>query len=341
MKTKVVYTLVSDNSDTYLEQAILSIYSLRIYNKDVVVVLVVDDITDKNIVGNRSEILNFINDKVVVNPPFEYTKVCRSRYIKTNLRRFIQGDYLFIDTDTIICSSLNEIDTCQYDIAAVLDLHLYINEYEVIPHKYRFAKKMYTIHNWQIQDSYPKYFNSGVLFVRDTEKTHLFYELWYQEWLKSKQQGFHVDQPALARANTKIGNIIEELDGVWNCQIMFTGLRYLSKAHIIHYFSNNQNKTDSVKPYLFSNKEIFLKIKEYGKLTNDIKMLLHDPKSLFPKQVLIYSGDYLNLLSSSSFLFLKILFFSHPNIFKIIEKIFSVFRNLHLNKGKKFYRNRW
>ena len=42
MKTKIVYTIVSDENDIFFEQALLSIYSLRKYNPDAFVELVID-----------------------------------------------------------------------------------------------------------------------------------------------------------------------------------------------------------------------------------------------------------------------------------------------------------
>ena len=42
MKTKIVYAVVSDESDVYLEQVVLSAYSLRQHNPTAFVELVVD-----------------------------------------------------------------------------------------------------------------------------------------------------------------------------------------------------------------------------------------------------------------------------------------------------------
>lgn len=67
MKTKIAYVLVSDESDTYLEQTIISLYSLRLYNPNVTVVLVVDDITDLTIKGKRCKILEYISEKRTIN----------------------------------------------------------------------------------------------------------------------------------------------------------------------------------------------------------------------------------------------------------------------------------
>lgn len=41
MKTKIIYVLVSNENDCYLEQALVSIYSLRLYNPDANLLLLV------------------------------------------------------------------------------------------------------------------------------------------------------------------------------------------------------------------------------------------------------------------------------------------------------------
>ena len=45
MKTKIIYVLVSNENDCYLEQALVSIYSLRLYNPDANLLLLVDEET--------------------------------------------------------------------------------------------------------------------------------------------------------------------------------------------------------------------------------------------------------------------------------------------------------
>lgn len=53
MKTKIVYVLVSDEKDLYLEQAWLSVYSLRLHNPTAYVVVLMDDNTERSLVGKQ------------------------------------------------------------------------------------------------------------------------------------------------------------------------------------------------------------------------------------------------------------------------------------------------
>ena len=82
MKTKIIYVLVSNENDCYLEQALVSIYSLRLYNPDANLLLLVDEETSRTLEnGIRKLILNYVSKLVIVDVPFHYSKQQKSRYI--------------------------------------------------------------------------------------------------------------------------------------------------------------------------------------------------------------------------------------------------------------------
>ena len=89
-----------------------------------------------------------------------------SRWIKTNLREYVKGDFLFIDTDTVITDKLDEIDDWDIDIGMVYDLN------RITPttfHKKLFEK----VYHQALPVGVP-YYNSGVSFspiiLDDTER---------------------------------------------------------------------------------------------------------------------------------------------------------------------------
>ena len=179
MKTKIVYVVTSDETDVYLEQALLSVFSLRKHNPDDYVELVVDQDTDATIAGKRKEVLKYIDNKVVVNVPEGYNKVCKSRWLKTSLRQLIKGDFLFIDTDTIVTDNLEEIDSFTGDIGAVKDQHVLIGEIT--------SRKWLRVNaerdGWIWSESLA-YYNSGVMYVKDSPFTHKFYQTWHNKWIR-------------------------------------------------------------------------------------------------------------------------------------------------------------
>ena len=323
MRTKIVYALTSTEEDNYLEQSLISVFSLRKIMSNVAVELIVDSMTDSTINGSRSEILKFIDRKTVINAPKEYNKVQTSRYLKTNLRKFVEGDFLFIDSDTIITDTLEEIDDFDGDLGAVLNLHVplqFHTKMDEVKVRNRICQTGY-----HIESNIP-YFNSGVIFVRDSEEARTFYEKWYTRWqIGLNKSKLTKDQPAMAAANAEMDYVIKEIGGEWNCQVLNNGLPYLYKAKIIHYFASFAHKKND-KPYLFLDDDIYKEIKEKGCITEHIASMIDKAKGAFRKPCQVVVGNELNLLYNS----MHSLAMNHPILYnsldKSIGKMFQLWR---------------
>ena len=127
MKTQIVYTLISSEKDYFLEELWVSLYSFRQFHPEATVNVLVDEPTRKYM-EEFPKLCDMITNIVVVPVPEKYNAKQRSRVIKTTVRNVIDGAYLFIDTDTVICKPLNDIDHLECDIAAVPDGHLLLKE---------------------------------------------------------------------------------------------------------------------------------------------------------------------------------------------------------------------
>ncbi|GHV58317.1 hypothetical protein FACS1894182_10030 [Bacteroidia bacterium] len=205
----------------------------------------------------------------------------RSRFLKTTMRKHISGDFLYIDCDTIICEDLSEIETLNILLGAVLDCHVQ-------------AKQNRSFLWHQGQDNrlsfcsigkLNKFFNGGLIYCKDSEISHQFFDKWNELWLYSVSCGINMDQPAFNQTNYLFNDIIYELSGSWNCQIHTAGgLPYLHNAKILHYLTT-YDYTDF--PFLLSRSEIFEKIKPHGKIPSEIKELLQEPRAQFDKTTLI------------------------------------------------------
>ena len=231
MKTKLIYVLTCAPEATYIEQALMSIWSARHWNPNAHIVLIVDDKTDSLLTGKRGEILKYISEKIVV--PFEdeqLTPMFRSRWIKTQVRQMIDGDFLFVDCDTICQRPLDDIDTFECEVGAVLESHLRVDEY--CDSLYKSAKNATMVLGVDINEE-ELYFSSGVILVRDTQKAHRLYELWHQYWKNGIEKGLKIDQPALAKANREVGHVITKIPDSYNC-ILFTRPPFVRDAHILH-----------------------------------------------------------------------------------------------------------
>lgn len=247
---KYLYVIISDLQDIYFEQAYISILSLKESNPNAFISILTDSETKKNIdESSRSSINNFVDEFIVVNIPSSFSKKHKSSWLKTSMRSYISGDFLFIDSDTIILNKIDESLFCGYLIGAVPDLHRKFSEHINRDKLNALFKELGFVFNNE------NYYNSGVLFVKDCPETTSFFKLWHMNWLKNKDMCKY-DQPLLAMTNNSF-NIIKEMQGVFNCQIMY-GIHLLNKASIVHYFASNFVTADSEKPFKLMDKQIFL-----------------------------------------------------------------------------------
>lgn len=270
MKTKIVYCLISDDNDYYYEQLLISLYSLRKHNPDAVVELVIDNDTNATLVNKRTEIYSFVTRVVHAEVPKHLSKKQRSRFIKTNLRNLISGDYLFLDTDTIIQSSLEDIDEVSSDICATQEYNELNRFTKKDPHMRHLAEKVGLADELENEP----YFNSGVMYVKDTPKAHLLYELWHSYWLITLSRGLNTDQTPLCWANKKAGHVIDFLDDKWNCLVKLRGIEFEENAKIIHYACEHSNTH-----YILSVHSIFDTMKMTGTLIPTAEYLIDNPST--------------------------------------------------------------
>lgn len=266
MKTKLLYVLTCAPDATYIEQALISIWSARYHNPDAHIVLLVDDKTNELLVGKRAEVFEYITEKIVI--PFEdesTTMMYRSRWIKTQVRQLVKGDLLFIDCDTIINYSLKELDLLKCEVGAVCESNLPIDQF-CMP-LYQSMRENAQKIGWN-PNREQLYFSSGVIYAKDTPTTHQLFALWYQYWQEGLKKGISIDQPSLAKANIKRDHIIQRVDDKWNC-IMFTYPRWAKDANILH-FAAYRNMS-----FLFSNR--VLKYVRANGLTDYIKQYILNP----------------------------------------------------------------
>jgi len=232
MDVQIVYVIVGNMDSLYGAMLRLSIRSLRYHHPDAQVKIITDSETYAELVSRQSRFLE--EGFVIIDVPEEMTIMQRSRFLKTSVRQHIAGDFLFVDTDTIIAAPLDELDCITDDVSLVIDRHM---DYHV-DHPYvlgLFRKAGFA------SDPGLPYFNSGVMLVRDTPIAHRLYQTWHSYWLKSQFNGVPMDQPALCAANHDLGYIIHELPARFNTMTA-TPLgfcSYLPQACLIHYFNEN------------------------------------------------------------------------------------------------------
>lgn len=315
MITKIVYVITSNEKDIYLEQTYLSVYSLRMHEKDAHVVLLTDNKTNETLTGYRTKILELITEKIVVEFEEEYSNMKRSRFLKTSMRNLIDGDFLYIDGDTLINDKLAEIDNCPFDIAAVEDAHR--------PLDIHYGKEKLTRQATELgfdfgQERY--YFNGGVFYVKDNARTREFFQRWHENWKCSVEKGINLDMPALIRTNIETGHLIQKIGGEWNCQLMY-GFNYYTNAKIIHYFASRYTRNNGGYIYEFINPIILDSIKNSGEVSDTLKEKLQHPLSCFSDNLELIGGADVEILNTHVYKMVRMMYNKTPKLFAFFQSV--------------------
>lgn len=320
MKTKIVYTLVSNELDYYYEQLLISVYSLRLHNPNSIVELVCDEDTYLTLKGKRQNVKKYLDTIHPIKVPCKYSNLRKSRFLKTRLRDIIQGDYLFIDTDTIIKGDLSGIDNCEYNIGAVFDSHV---STPINPRGTTESEKWISYAANQIGESIVGlyHYNSGVFYVKDNTSNHQFYRDWHTKYDELADKGSFIDQLPLCIVNAQWGNYIQEIPPIWNTQtIVTTGIKLLNEAIVIHYFAKK-------KLFEIALPELLVKIKITDDIPSEIKNIVSNPSESFSQRYRVAKGMEVEFLNST----LYGTYCTSPHFFSVLEHAAKIYNGLKLS----------
>ena len=307
---KYVYVLTSSESDFYYEQFYISVTSLRLHNQRANIVVIVDSKTKEGLTGKRSGFKQHVSEIVTITVPQELSQKEASRWIKTSINKHISGDFIFIDCDTVITGKLDPGFSPKVNVGAVLDNHVSLSNHHLALYFEERRKKS----GFNFSET-GQYFNSGVIFYRDTAQSNDFFSLWHSLWLTASKKGIHQDQPALNQANHEMGGVLTELSGEWNCQITHNGLPFLSNAKIIHCYATSMKLYNC--PFLPASLPVLSSVKETGAISEELMEMLKDPKAAFEPYSRIISGETeLDAINSKLFSLLLFIRKRMPGLFK-------------------------
>ncbi|MCQ2244970.1 MAG: hypothetical protein MJZ32_12030 [Bacteroidaceae bacterium] len=343
MKTKIVYVVASHDDDIYMEQAIVSAWSARYYNSDCSIEMVCDQDTFATLrSGIRAQYKSLFDQIHVREFQPEQSMMERSRWMKTTLREIIEGDFLYLDTDTVVCEDLSYVDDFKFDLGMVLDCNCEFRKTLVCDWVIPTMKNMYDID----VSNETLYFNSGVAFVRDCQLTRDFYILWNELWVHSIRHFNKLkDQQPLMKANIDMGYVVTEMSGDLNCQVA-ESIQHLHTAHIIHFFNNLVGKSEDLSP-LF--KELFVQVKQSG-MTDKLKTTILNCKSSFvsPSMPVPYEGAMLwrhhvssgkfdeRIKQSNSYYLICFIYQRFPMLMRIMENFLGMLIRINNKRKRKF-----
>lgn len=288
MSIQIVYVLTFDESNLYFEQLMLSVYSARKHNPEAKIVVVTDTESAGRIEGARKKLFNYVDCIQPIELPQELSAMQRSRVLKTSLRNLVEGDFLFLDTDTVICRPLDGLLSLKGDICAVADGHRSFFENNFLNHK----PDCFAQIGIKIEEDFT-YFNSGVLWVCDNKRTRMFYRDWHEEWKRISQNGIYYDQISLHLTDLKYGNLIQEIGGEWHCQPYGNFINYLAQAYIIHYYPTRSDS--SLVIYSLSDNQLLASLRREQYDEERMEQLTAQPLQNFIDNYMILVGKRMRI----------------------------------------------
>ena len=327
---KFVYVLTSTPKDLYYEQCLMSVWSLRQKMPNADIIVLVDDKTASSFTleYKRTELKSVASLIKTIDFDNSVTNIERSRLIKTSIPDYVEGSFLYIDCDTIICDDLSSIKNESFETAGVLDGHCMLEDHI---HKNYFLKRDKKLGFKGTQQSECN-INGGIILAKEGEQTKQLFKTWNEVWKYSayKKHDFH-DQSALNEANYRTGLKMGHLNGIWNCQPSHGGLAYLKDAKIIHYYSSEFSGKNYIPYYKLADKNLQNRIKESGAIPEDIQKMILEPKFQFNNVHLINDKRIVSIMQSPLTFTLADIKAKLPGLFTFMEVQASFLRTL----GKK------
>ena len=308
---KIVYVTVGANKIEYINMQRIAVASAKKHMPQIPVVIV----TDGETLPKLREYKDFAGVELASFPvPADLNTVEKSRYLKTNLRSLISGDFLYIDSDSIICEDFSD-DLPECSLGLVLDENRPLAEQDDGGAAIRRSAQA---RGFDLSGC-ESYFNSGVIFAKDDAPAKAFFKDWYANWDRTRSEGNHHDQYSLNAVEMK-RRLITELDGAWNCQLTscFASFSYLRNVKILHYLSV---QPDGI--YQLNNADLMC-----SELSDaQIAQIIARPELLFNRfHMYADSSVEYRLTNTSHYHFINRMFTKHPKLFRFGEKLLSIFR---------------
>ena len=312
MQPKIVYVLISSDNDIYLEQAYISMFSVKYHMPDSHITLLTDKTTEFSFTNNRRKEIVYANEIISIDiDAKKYNAQQRSRILKTSARQNIKGDFIFIDSDTIVVKPFPDTHDFTSPILACWDTHAAFKEN---PYRDMCLKHGHLL-QWPI-DQEETYFNSGVLYVKEDII-----------FLKGFEVGVYMDQPSFAKTNFQMGHIVERLDDLWNCELKH-GVKYMRDAYIWHYLCTNKSNNHNKQLFILNENSVMIDVKETAIISDNIKQVVIDPFSGLANVTHCFAGEDVYYFQNPLQKKLRELY--NTNKFSYLEKLLKAYHKLRL-----------
>ena len=172
---RVVYVVTGDGYNAYGDMALVSMLSVRISNPGLGIVAVCDEKSALALRANNHRLLDVCDEFLTVPSPKGTPTFCH-RWIKTQLCRYVEGNVVYLDADTLVRGSLADLHRLVSELGAVAN-H---NGATLSEQIWTEDRQVFEGMGWP--SNFHAYVNSGAFFYKPCPRVHEFNAKWHELW---------------------------------------------------------------------------------------------------------------------------------------------------------------
>ncbi|MFN8065260.1 MAG: hypothetical protein U0P82_10725 [Vicinamibacterales bacterium] len=231
---KVCYVVVASGWDRHAQMAWLSAYSVRLQDPGVRIVIVLEAPADAADALVRR--FSGVADDVLLRQVDETNPVKKSRLHRLALRDYVDGDLLYVDSDTLAVRPVSPVSAYREEVGAVMDFNHPADSTWCPPE----LEGTFLRLGWAYP--LPRFFNAGVIFMRDTARVRAFCAEWAVRFRTPSDAPEHTwDQSTFNSALFASGASYVVLPHDYNAMIVKRGYRFRT-ARLLHFFGSAEEQ---------------------------------------------------------------------------------------------------
>jgi hypothetical protein len=243
----ICFVLAAKDLGLHADMAAVAALAVRRLHAQARTILVTDEPTARAIDHGNHALADVVSE-IIVHPTGTDAPIASSRHLKTVLRQLVKGDYLYLDNDAIAVRPLDRGWPKRADLAMARDWNKRGIPGATLP----IIQKLRADLGWGFLSD--RYFNGGVIFVRDTSAAHAFYTDWHQRWQKTLSLGIPEDQisfNSVIAAGVATTAILPDRDN-W---VTYSPGMLRGRARIFHFWASGYGEmisTDTLLGHLIA-----------------------------------------------------------------------------------------
>jgi hypothetical protein len=229
----VCYTLAMDDDPIFADLIVISASCVRRLHPAARITILTDEQSQFNF-GRVMRPLSDLASNIRSVGKFVGSPRLRSRFVKTQARNVLDGDFIYLDADTAPVSDFSALSECEAALSAAIDRNC-VNPWGGFP-------------TWVVPDfdrlgwEHPTklYLNSGVVFWKDCDDARALGRLWHANWLRYITTVDNpADQPAFNHSIAALGIEPKIMDDVFNARVGVSP-EFANGARIYHFLSGDE-----------------------------------------------------------------------------------------------------